>query len=99
MVRRAAAVGRNTLQVEGVEAAPGAGRSGAADRRPAGYTLNVDPGSVDALEVLRLAESARAGRPDRDHALAMFSGEVLPGAGDGAWIEPYRARLEETRLG
>ena len=28
----------------------------------------------------------------------MFSGEVLPGGGAARWVEPYRARLEETRL-
>ena len=32
-------------------------------------------------------------------ALAMFGGEILSGAGEGEWLIPYRARLEEVRLG
>ena len=32
-------------------------------------------------------------------ALAMFHGEILSGAGDGEWVIPHRARLEEVRLG
>ena len=29
----------------------------------------------------------------------MFGGEILSAAGDGDWVIPYRARLEEVRLG
>ena len=29
----------------------------------------------------------------------MFRGEILSGAGDGEWVLPHRARLEEVRLG
>ena len=29
----------------------------------------------------------------------MFGGEILSGAGEGEWLIPYRARLEEVRLG
>ena len=29
----------------------------------------------------------------------MFRGEILSGAGDGDWVIPHRARLEEVRLG
>ena len=74
----------------------------------AGYTLKVDPSAVDALEVLRLAEQASAFRSAGDPsaaletcstALAMFGGDVLSGAGDGEWVIPHRARLEEVRLG
>ena len=32
-------------------------------------------------------------------ALAMFHGDVLPDAGDGEWVVPYRVRLDEARLG
>jgi hypothetical protein len=28
----------------------------------------------------------------------MFRGEILSGAGDGEWLVPHRARLEEVRL-
>jgi predicted ATPase/DNA-binding SARP family transcriptional activator len=74
----------------------------------AGYTLAVDPQDVDAASVLRLADETAALRgahdPARvlelcDRALALFSGELLPGAGDAAWSHPYRLRLAETRLG
>ena len=92
-----AAVGRNTLQSKVSRLRRALGDPALLTGDPSGYTLNVDPGSVDALEVLRLAQSATP-VPDRDRALAMFSGEVLPGGGAARWIEPYRARLEETRL-
>ena len=74
----------------------------------AGYTLQVDPSAVDALEVLRLAEEASALRSAGDPsaalemcttALAMFHGEILSAAGDADWVVPYRARLGEVRLG
>ena len=74
----------------------------------AGYTLEVDPSAVDALEVLRLAEQASAfrapaTRPRRSEAcataLAMFKGDILSGAGEADWVIPHRARLEEVRLG
>ncbi|WP_433378621.1 BTAD domain-containing putative transcriptional regulator [Actinoplanes sp. CA-142083] len=53
-----------------------------------GYTLHVDPRAVDALEVLR-----------GDAGLSLFtSPEILPDAGDGEWLGPWRARLGEARL-
>ncbi|GIF63816.1 SARP family transcriptional regulator [Asanoa ishikariensis] len=62
---------------------------------PAGYTLAIGRGQVDALEVLRLAEVDG----DTATALAMFRGDLLlPGAGDGAWVAPHRTRLREARL-
>ncbi len=74
-----------------------------------GYTLEVDPSAVDAVEVLELASAAK----DRvrggdfglalqacDRALAMFRGDViLCDAGDVQWVVPYRVRLDEARLG
>ncbi len=74
----------------------------------AGYTLVLDPAEVDAVQVLRLAEQVAALRgsaaPDRvlelcDQGLALFRGDLLPGAGDSAWSHPHRLRLAETRLG
>ena len=74
----------------------------------AGYTLEVDPSAVDALEVLHLAEEASALRSVGDPSaavemcttgLAMFHGEILSAAGDGDWVVPFRARLGEVRLG
>jgi predicted ATPase len=73
----------------------------------AGYTLDVDRGCVDALEVLRLADAAAVSRDAGDAeaamracatALTMFRGEILPSAGDGEWLAPHRARLQEARL-
>ena len=32
-------------------------------------------------------------------ALALFRGDVLGDAGDGDWLQPHRARLDEVRLG
>jgi predicted ATPase/DNA-binding SARP family transcriptional activator/predicted negative regulator of RcsB-dependent stress response len=92
-----AAVGRNTLQSKVSRLRRALGDPALLTGDLSGYTLNIDPGSVDALEVLRLAQSATP-VPDRDRALAMFSGDILPGGGAARWIEPYRARLEETRL-
>ena len=92
-----AVVGRNTLQSKVSRLRRALGDPALLTGDPSGYTLHVDPGSVDALEVLRLAQSTTP-VPDRDQALAMFSGDVLPGGGSARWIEPYRARLEETRL-
>ena len=70
----------------------------------AGYTLRRRP------RLRRRAGGGAAGRvvgcagpvmPRRDvcaTALAMFRGEILPAAGDGAWLAPHRARLDEARL-
>ncbi|MCW0215838.1 MAG: AfsR/SARP family transcriptional regulator [Pseudonocardia sp.] len=72
-----------------------------------GYTLAVDPGGVDALEALRLADVGATQLAANDAAgaaatcrqgLAPFGAEVLPAAGEAAWVLPHRARLEEARL-
>ena len=63
---------------------------------------------MDALAVGDLAESVAAARQTgdqaavvdaADEALALFRGEVLVDAGEGDWLAPHRARLEEVRLG
>src|SRR4051812_38996265 len=75
--------------------------------RPEGYTLAVDPGRVDALHVLRLADQGvallAAGKADAAEVtcregLALFGAEVLPAAGAAEWVLPHRVRLEETRV-
>jgi predicted ATPase/DNA-binding SARP family transcriptional activator len=104
----AEATGRNTLQtkVSGLRRALGGAAVVSGGR--AGYTLEVDPSAVDALEVLRMAEAAKgllnAGATESaleacTRALAMFRGEILRDAGDGDWLIPHRVRLEEVRLG
>lgn len=73
-----------------------------------GYALRIDPAGVDALDVGRLATAARtllaagdarASVDACDRALALFDGPILATAGDAPWVEPVRARLEQTRLG
>jgi predicted ATPase/DNA-binding SARP family transcriptional activator len=104
---QAKAVTRNTLQAKVSKVRRVLGDPGLVTGSGTGYTLNVDPGCVDALEVLRLAESAtRLREAGDDHAsaracttaLSMFRGEILPDAGDGDWVAPCRARLDEARL-
>ena len=65
----------------------------------AGYTLNVDPASVDALQVAGTAEQLGAVRSTGDlaaldatcsAALALFRGELLADSGD-PWLDPHRA--------
>jgi predicted ATPase/DNA-binding SARP family transcriptional activator len=99
---------RNTLQskVSGLRRALGGAAVVSGGR--AGYTLEVEPSAVDALEVLRVADAAtsllNAGAAESalevsTRALAMFRGEILCDAGDGEWLIPHRVRLEEVRLG
>jgi DNA-binding SARP family transcriptional activator len=72
-----------------------------------GYVLNVDPRSVDALEVLGTSEEVGVlrGAGDLDAvvarcsaALSLFRGELLADSAD-PWVEPHRARLEQVRFG
>ena len=99
---------RNTLQTKVSRLRRALGDAALVTGSSAGYTLNVDAGAVDALEVLHLAEQASAFRAAGDPSaalercvagLAMFGGEVLGGAGGGDWLAPHRVRLEEARLG
>ncbi len=98
--------GRNTLQSKVSQLRRALGGAAPVSFGLGGYRLNVD--DVDLLAVERLAgqvaEARRAGNPEivRERAaaaLAHFRGEVLQGAGDGAWLEPHRRRWEEVRLG
>ena len=98
----------NTLQSKVSRLRRAVGDAAVVQGGGAGYTLVVDPLDVDAVLVLRLAEQVAAlrgsGDPAQvvetcDRALALFRGELLPGAGDAAWSHPYRLRLEEVRVG
>jgi predicted ATPase/DNA-binding SARP family transcriptional activator/predicted negative regulator of RcsB-dependent stress response len=100
-------VARNTLQSKVSQLRRVLGDPGLVRGGSAGYTLDIDPGCVDALQVLRLAESATSLRQAGDAsaataacatALAKFRGEILPSAGEGEWVAPHRARLDEARL-
>ena len=99
---------RNTLQTKVSSLRRALGDPALVTGTNAGYTLEVDPSAVDALQVLRLADEAAALRGAGDPsaaletcatALAMFQGEILSGAGESDWVMPYRARLAEVRLG
>ena len=105
---QAVGTARNVLQTKVSRLRRALGDPALVTGTSAGYTLEVDPSAVDALEVLRLAEQAAAFRGAGDPsaaletcttALSLFGGEILSAAGDGDWVIPYRARLEEVRLG
>src|SRR5215470_1250745 len=104
----AATTGRNTLQSKVSQLRRALGVPGVITSGPGGYVLDVEPGRVDALRVVTLATTASDLRQDGDlagaaelsgEALALFRGDVLVDAGDGPWLHPHRARLEEVRLG
>ena len=72
-----------------------------------GYTLALDPLSVDALEVMRLTDETsnfrRVGDPSAAlessaAALAKFRGETMFDGSDAEWLAPHRAVLEGLRL-
>src|SRR4051794_17626606 len=97
----------NTLQAKGSQLRRALGDPAALIGGPEGYTLAVDPGRVDALHALRLADegvallaagnAATAAATCRE-GLALFGAEVLPAAGAADWVLPHRVRLEEARL-
>jgi predicted ATPase/DNA-binding SARP family transcriptional activator len=104
---QAVGVARNTLQAKVSKLRRVLGDPALVTGSTAGYTLTIDPGCVDVHEVLRLAEAAGAARGAGQAdaavrtcltALAMFRGEILPGAGDGEWLTPHRVRLREVWL-
>jgi predicted ATPase/DNA-binding SARP family transcriptional activator len=100
------AVGRNTLQAKVSALRRALGDATVVARRHGGYVLDVDPLVVDAIEVLRLTRSASLLQHGGEamvvsdlgqRVLSMFRGEILPDAGDGDWVVPYRTRLTEVR--
>src|SRR4029077_3906321 len=104
----ASATGKNTLQSKVSQLRRALGDPAAVTAGHGGYTLNVAVAQVDALLVQELATSVSAARRAGDDAvtaerasdaLALFRGEALVDAGDGDWLRPHRARLEEVRLG
>jgi len=104
----AAGTGRNTLQSKVSQLRRALGEPAVVSGGHGGYTLELDAGRVDALRVVSLAAAASSARRSGDPAsaveaategLGLFRGEVLVDAGDGEWLHPHRARLEEVRLG
>src|SRR3954452_23988159 len=97
----------NTLQAKVSQLRRALGDPAALTGGPEGYTLAVDPGRVDALHALRLADEGvaqlAAGNAVTAAAacrkgLALFGAEVLPAAGGADWVLPHRGRLEEARV-
>ncbi len=71
-----------------------------------GYRLDVDPEHIDAFAVahdavasarLLLGGDLRVAAATSAAALARFTDDLVPSAGDGQWITPHRARFEELR--
>ncbi len=97
----------NTLQVKVSRLRRALGDPGIVRGDSTGYTLGIDPADVDATQVLRLVDDASILRERGHHtaaaraceaALGLYSGSVLPDAGESPWVTPYRARLESSRL-
>ncbi|MEA2143435.1 MAG: hypothetical protein QOI64_1865 [Solirubrobacteraceae bacterium] len=97
---------RNTLQSKAARLRRAFGDPLAVAGGDGGYRLALDPSAVDALAVLRDSATAAAlldAADDRGAAelsaaaLDRYRGDVLPAAGDGEWVAPYRGRLEEAR--
>jgi DNA-binding SARP family transcriptional activator len=104
----AAGTGRNTLQSKVSQLRRALHEPARLSSGRGGYTLALDPGGVDALEVVELAAAVSAARRSGDataaleaasEALGLFRGEILVDAGDGDWLHPHRTRLGEVRLG
>ena len=98
--------GRNTLQSKVSQLRRALGDKDLVVGDQDGYTLAIDPGTVDAVraeavaaratEALAAGDAAGALEKSRE-GLALFRGEALADAGD--WAAPHRTRLEEIRLG
>ena len=103
----APATRRNTLQSKVTKLRRALGEPSAIRSRDDGYVLEIDPAHVDALVVVLDAAAAARLLDDGDArgaadlsaaALGRFRGDVLPAAGDGEWVAPFRARLDAARL-
>ena len=101
-----AGTGRNTLQSKVSQLRRALGDKDLVVGADDTYRLVVEPDDVDANHVVDLAERGSAARQAGDVAVALekaseglvlFRGEIL--LGDGDWVAPHRARLDEVRLG
>jgi predicted ATPase/DNA-binding SARP family transcriptional activator len=98
---------RNTLQSKVAKIRRGVGDPRVIASGDGGYKLAVEPSEVDALAVLRDTVTASQlldagddrGAADLSAAtLELYRGDLLPAAGDGDWVTPHRARLDEARM-
>ena len=97
---------RNTLQSKVAMLRRAFGDPSVIASRDGGYALAIEPSDVDAIAALGAVATAsgllEAG-DDRGAAdlcastLKLYRGDVLQAAGDGDWVDPHRARLEEAR--
>ena len=97
---------RNTLQSKVAMLRRAFGDPSVIESRDGGYALIVEPSDVDAIAALGVVATAsglleagddRAAADLCARTLTLYRGEVLPAAGDGDWVDPHRARLEEAR--
>jgi predicted ATPase/DNA-binding SARP family transcriptional activator len=100
-----AATRRNTLQAKVARLRRALGDPSAVESGESAYMLRIEPSAVDAVSVLSDAGLASQRLGAGDHrgavelataALERYRGEVLGSCGE--WADPYRARLEETRM-
>jgi predicted ATPase/DNA-binding SARP family transcriptional activator len=98
---------RNTLQSKVAKLRRAFGDPLAIVSAGGAYELALEPSAVDALAVLRdTATAARLLEAGDDRGagdlsastLERYHGQVLPAAGDGDWVRPHRARLDEARM-
>jgi predicted ATPase/DNA-binding SARP family transcriptional activator len=97
---------RNTLQSKVAMLRRALGEPDLIVNSDGGYALAVEPSEVDALAAMdQVATASRMLDAGDDRAAAelsastlqLFRGEVLQAAGDGDWVDSYKARLSETR--
>ena len=98
---------RNTLQSKVAMLRRAFGDPSVIESRDGGYALTVEPSDVDAIAALGVVATAsglleagddRAAADLCARTLTLYRGDVLQAAGDGEWVDPHRARLEEARM-
>ena len=98
---------RNTLQSKVAMLRRAFGDPSVIASRDGGYALAIEPSDVDAIAALGVVATASGlldAGDDRGAAdlcastLRLYRGDVLQAAGDGEWVDPHRARLEEARM-
>jgi predicted ATPase/DNA-binding SARP family transcriptional activator len=98
---------RNTLQSKMAKLRRALGEPPVIASGDGGYAPAVEPSEVDALATLGHTAAAsglleagddRAAADLCASTLKLYRGDVLQAAGDGDWVNPHRARLEEARM-
>jgi predicted ATPase/DNA-binding SARP family transcriptional activator len=98
---------RNTLQSKITMLRRALGDPDLITSRDGGYALAIEPYDVDALAALSATTVASGMFEAGDDAgaadlcastLRLYRGDVLQAAGDGDWVIPHRARLDEAQM-